>query len=678
MSLICKELQEVLDRAIAGKPKEYDLVINVPFGTSKSSLCVLAQAWTWTKAPWFRHICASHTDSLVTDLADRCRSVLQSDKYREVFPGVDIRQDRNARDDFANTEGGERKSCTVGGKTPTGRHCHCLWVDDALDPQGARSEAELDTAGKFMTEVIPSRVVDKEASPTILIMQRLEIRDPTGVMLGVSKKEGAVPVRLICLPGELTDDVQPPLEDIRKLFPEAYGEDGLLDPRRLSRRVLNHFRATLGDYSYGCQVLQKPKQPGGSIFKAYGFTRRDRSAPYDAKRIRYYDRAATANGGCATAGVLMARGKDGQFYVEHCLHGRWEPNERNDRIVAQAYLDRDRYGPHHTPLIVVEAERGSTGLESFQGLARRLAGFRIVEDQPTGSKDVRAEPWADMIASGNVVVIEANWDIAGYVDEHLAFRPMPGKRIGGYCDRVDASAAAFAILSGRKTLGGLRTITLGARPKTARALVLTFDDLAQLHMDQRCLLVYIQEPLPAGEGVMPDGPMQTLRGESPERGLPGKSNVTQPVGGHGAQGDPATASHSGSETLPDRPPVNALERLLDSHRMVFVDLDPADYQDRWTEPVEGHGKPPAELMLSREQAKGLWRFLLRRRDPGPELYVFAGETAPALSVCYAVCDGVGLQRRLIWQPGDAESKHVTPPSRHVYEQVKAMRGTVYG
>lgn len=451
-----KELQEMAERVFAGEPKKHNLVCNVCFGTSKSLVfSVLFPAWCWTRMPTFRFIFATHTDSLVQDLASRSRDIIISEKYKKYFPTIKIRNDKNSKEDYQNNYGGERKSCTVGGKSPTGRHAHAIIIDDPLDPKGARSEAELETAHKFMTETIPSRMTDKEVTPIILVMQRLRPRDPTDVMIDIAKKEGTTPLRRICFPGEITDGAA-------EVLPPEYKQnyiDGLMDPVRLSRRVLDDYRGTLGSYAYSGQVLQNPVPPGGGRFKPGWFLQQDlRAAPFASYRILYVDRAATAEGGCYTAMVLMAMDSDKRLYVEHVVHGQWEPNERNDRIVAEAKRCRNRYGPKHEPMIVIEKETGSTGKEAFQGLARRLMGYRICEDAPSGSKDVRAEPWADQLAAMNVWIINDKiWDMESYITEHILFQPdTTSKRMGRYKDQVDASC----LISGTyiETINGQKRI----------------------------------------------------------------------------------------------------------------------------------------------------------------------------------------------------------------------------
>src|SRR3990167_5703193 len=326
--VFCEEL-EVLARYVQVEMKKparnrkrrpYDLICNVSPGTTKSSVfSVLSPAWVWTFMPEARFICASHTDSLVLDLASRSRQVIRSAKYQQHFPHIQPRSDQEAKGDYANTLGGERKSCTVACKSPTGRHAFFVIIDDPMDPKKAISEAELKTADDFMTQVIPDRKVDKRVVPVILVMQRLGLEDPTSVMERVGKRPGAVPIRKICLPAVLTEDVSP--LEMGRCYTD-YNQDagglpnGLMDPVRLSPEVLDEVKAR-SDYGYACQFLQNPRRREGGLFREQYFVHRVKAAPYDAVRVRYWDLAATVGeSACSTAGTLMAYHKQ-NLYVEN-------------------------------------------------------------------------------------------------------------------------------------------------------------------------------------------------------------------------------------------------------------------------------------------------------------------------------------------------------------------------
>jgi len=148
-------------------------------------------------------------------------------------------------------------------------------------------------------------------------------------------------------------------------------------------------------------------------------------------QVRAWDLAATVNDNSDyTAGVLMARVKDGTFYVLDVVHGRWTPHERDKRIMEAARRDGK------LTRIVVEEEGGSAGKSQAQYLIRMLAGFDVRAIRPTGSKDVRAVPLSAQVEAGNVRLFRAPWNIP-FLNELESFPE------GLHDDLVDASAMAF-------------------------------------------------------------------------------------------------------------------------------------------------------------------------------------------------------------------------------------------
>jgi predicted phage terminase large subunit-like protein len=625
MAKLCEELELVAGRVFRNEPKAYDLVCNISPGTSKSTLfSILFPAWVWTRMPTARFITASHTSPLVLDLATKSRAVIESDLYQRCFPHVRMAKDQDAKAHYRNTAGGDRFCCTAGGKTPTGQHAHFVISDDLLDPQGAMSDATLEEAGRFIPDTLSTRAVNKEVTVFMLVMQRLHPRDPTGVLLENAKKDGTTPIRHICLPAEEADNISPP--EWRQ-----YYVDGLMDPNRLSRRALATYKAN--PFTYAGQFGQQPVPRGGGQFKPEYFNKRCAAAPRDAVRIRAFDRASTADGGCYTAGVLIAKDREGSYYVEHVVHGQWEPVERNRIMRATALRDRTRYGPAYAPRICVEREGGSSGRDAWLGVVRALDGFRVEEVTVTGSKDTRAEPWSTQLAAGNVFIVEdGTWDVQGYIDEHKMFRPTVGARLGKYKDQVDASSLAYNILAGmRSEITGPRVITLGKpRGKVPRIVHMTYAELAD-------------SPIHDGTAIMV------------------------------CMGDPV-------EGVTDAVPLNGVEKLLGTHFLRFVALDPNAYQDRWNVPVDGYGKPPPDLLVTREQTAKLWGFLTRRRDPVPDTYLFIDDDASrALSVVLAVADVMRHPReQSVFAPSfeGLITAGTAPPVKHTYDLIRAGRSLV--
>ena len=90
----------------------------------------------------------------------------------------------------------------------------------------------------------------------------------------------------------------------------------------------------------------------------------------------------------------------------------------------------------------VEQEPGSGGKESVETTIRNLAGYSVYADKVTGSKEVRAEPFAAQVQAGNVWLVAGTW-IPDFLDEAETW---PASK---YLDQVDACSGAF----NRLTLG---------------------------------------------------------------------------------------------------------------------------------------------------------------------------------------------------------------------------------
>ncbi len=180
---LCDELQKVAERVFKGLPKEYDVIINIAPGSTKSIICsIMFPAWIWTRMQRAGIICGSYTHLLALDLALKNRDIVTSDKYMATFPYVRLRQDQKSKSEFMNTKRGRRVSVGVGGSI-TGKHGDFIIVDDPLNPQEAVSETALNTANKWMSSTLSTRKKDKAITPTILIMQRLHQNDPTASMI---------------------------------------------------------------------------------------------------------------------------------------------------------------------------------------------------------------------------------------------------------------------------------------------------------------------------------------------------------------------------------------------------------------------------------------------------------------------------------------------------------------
>jgi predicted phage terminase large subunit-like protein len=216
--------------------------------------------------------------------------------------------------------------------------------------------------------------------------------------------------------------------------------NGLLDPVRLSKRILEDLRADLGQYGYAGQIGQKPTPPGGGMFKVDNLIVMH-ACPNNIKGIvRYWDKAGTEGGGARTAGVKIARLGNGKFLVMDVKKGQWA-SENRERIIKSTIQADGR-----DVLQYIEQEPGSGGKESAEATIRNNAGYSIRADKPTGDKIHRADPFSVQVNSGNVWMLAGEWN-REFMEE-LEYFPF-----STYKDQVDAASGAFTKLTSRKQAG---------------------------------------------------------------------------------------------------------------------------------------------------------------------------------------------------------------------------------
>lgn len=443
--IVCRELQKMAKRVAKGKDKLYDLIANIPPGTTKTLIVsVMFPAWVWTFFPSARFICVSYAENLALDSSRRCRDIVESDKWRELFGDVQIRDDQNTKSNFENKHKGYRHCAGIDG-TLTGKHAHFLIIDDPINPKGAASKAELENVNAIITETLPERVVSRTVAPTIMIMQRLHKSDPTAHMLSCASKDN--PIRHIILPAEVTgngyNEVKP--RKYAKYYKKDPHERGkrLLDVRRLTRKALKLSRAKLREYGYAGQMLQRPAPASGGMFKID----RIRTEPVVNRErftrlIRFWDKAGTLDGGAYTVGLLLGIDRRGSYWVLDVIRRQLDSAQREELIEDTA--KEDGKGVE----VGVEQEPGSGGKESAQGTAKRLKGYIVHIVRPSGSKEMRAEPVSSQVNAENFYMAIAGWNKD--FKEELQYFPK-----SEYMDQVDALSGAFTIMCEQQTEMGV-------------------------------------------------------------------------------------------------------------------------------------------------------------------------------------------------------------------------------
>jgi len=444
---ICSYLQKAAERVFAGKPKLHDIVINVPPGTTKSTICsIMFPVWCWIRMASCRIISTSHAHSLAATLARQSRDVITSEKFLKLFPEIVLREDQNTKAHYENTDGGMRFAVGTDGGV-IGRHAHVIVIDDPIDPQSAISDTKLNEANRFITETLSMRKIDKEVTLTILIMQRLHQNDPSAVLLNEAEEEGGAAIKHIKLPG-IIDEGENPRDVVRPRRLAKRYINGLLDPIRLSKKALKAAAKRLGVYGYAGQIKQIPTPRGGGMFKVARIILDEPPAlRHIPDLVRYWDKAGTKGGGAYTVGLLMGWDVKKRFWILDVVRGQWDSGAREAVIKQTAQIDSNQCGGMLRVRIGVEQEPGSSGKESAQNTVKMLAGFRAEADRPTGDKETRADAFSVQVNAENVYMKIALWN-KEYLGE-LEFFPH-----STYKDQVDASSGAFGLLTRPRPRGG--------------------------------------------------------------------------------------------------------------------------------------------------------------------------------------------------------------------------------
>jgi len=114
---ICDLLQKECERIIAQKPKTKDIIINVPFRSTKSLIVtVMFPVWAWIKSPKLRFITSSYSATLSIELATKSRDIIFSDWFKRRWGDVfHIKKDQNLKERYENNHIGMRRATSVGG-----------------------------------------------------------------------------------------------------------------------------------------------------------------------------------------------------------------------------------------------------------------------------------------------------------------------------------------------------------------------------------------------------------------------------------------------------------------------------------------------------------------------------------------------------------------------------------
>lgn len=156
------------------------LMMMLPPGSMKSVLAMLFAAWCFGRHPTWRIMWVSHTAAKAEDCSGRVRDLIRTSEYQEIFPLVDIRDDKSGVTGWGLKTGGSFKPAGAGSSI-AGYRFNLGIVDDPLSEQTAQSTKEREAVNDWWGRGFRSRKLPD--SRIILINTRWHTRDLSGFLL---------------------------------------------------------------------------------------------------------------------------------------------------------------------------------------------------------------------------------------------------------------------------------------------------------------------------------------------------------------------------------------------------------------------------------------------------------------------------------------------------------------
>jgi predicted phage terminase large subunit-like protein len=392
------------------------LALSIPPQHGKSSLVTERYTvYRLAKNPRLRIGIGSYNQSFANRFGRHTRRIAEA-------AGIQISNESKSMSEWETAQGGGIVCVGVGAGV-TGRPIDLLIIDDPV-----KSRAEADSAvyrervWEWWTEDLYTRL--QQDATAILIQTRWHSDDLWGrIMAGESGCDWTA----INLPAEAEDD-----DPLGRAVGEA------LCPERFDLASLKDKHLVLGSYGYNALYQGRPSPREGGYIKRHWFGVVEARPANATVRVRYWDLAATTTGDYSV-GVLMSKCPDGSYCIEDVQRDRLS-SLHTERLVSQT-ANVDGRGVK----IYIEQEGGSGGLNTISNYTRLLSGYSVRGDKPTGSKEIRSDPFAAQAEAGNISMVRGAWNSA-YLDELGQFPT------GTNDDQVDASSGAFNRLTSEKRI----------------------------------------------------------------------------------------------------------------------------------------------------------------------------------------------------------------------------------
>lgn len=422
---LCATLTHLADNNRPDPEEDNKAIANLPPRTGKSLIASVAYPlFVLGRDPSQKIINITYGDELTRMLAEQRRRVLASTWYRHVFPGV--RLVRNTAAEITTDQGGFILGTSVGG-TLTGRGGNHFILDDPIKAADVYSSAKREATNEWLQNTLASRPDDKRFARMLLVMQRLHVDDPSGVLLRTRQwyrlKLAAIAERD---------------ETIELMYGKTHqrraGE--VLNPETDPLHRLEELRETMTEPVFAAQYQQEPVPLEGGLFKVRCFQRYDRAPQQQSGDtiIQSWDTAfSEKQTSDYSVGTTWLVRRD-NYYLLECVRGRFGYPDLRQAIQAA----RARYPAAH-----ILVEYAGSGISVGQDL--RTLGINPITIKADGDKVARAHWVTPVLEAGRIHLPARASFVEAFTTEVAAF---PGN--ASHDDQVDSMVQAITWWEKRK------------------------------------------------------------------------------------------------------------------------------------------------------------------------------------------------------------------------------------
>lgn len=413
-----EKMAEAFQKVAEGKVKR--LIINMPPRHTKSEFAsYLLPSWFLGRFPGKKIIQTSHTAELAVGFGRKVRNLVDSDRYKDIFPQVALQADSKAAGRWATNYAGEYFAIGVGGAV-TGKGADLLIIDDPHSEQEAtlaETNPEVyDKTYEWYTSGPRQRL--QPGGAIVIVMTRWSKKDLTGQVVKAAAQRDGEEWEVIEFPAILPSG--------KALWPEFW-----------KLQELEALRQELPVGKWMAQYQQQPTSDVSAIIKREWWRVWEKdSPPFCEYIIQSWDTAFLKTeradySACTTWGIFTQPDETGKEQSNIILLNAFKKRMEFPELKQEAFNEYKYWEPDS---LIVEAKAAGSPL-IFE---LRAMGIPVQEFTPSKGNDkiARLNAVADIFASGRVWVPETRW--AEELVEEVASFPS-----GEHDDLVDSMTQAL-------------------------------------------------------------------------------------------------------------------------------------------------------------------------------------------------------------------------------------------